>query len=120
MFKNRVTNIGKYTLKVSADAPDFRDWQCQPYACNASRCNSDAVGTRVWLTFPVDTGRPQQYREVTSANGFSAQGDRRVLFGLGNYDGPVSVDIQWCGMDRDTIASPQLNRYHRISQKARG
>ena len=60
----------------------------------------------------------EQYREVTSANGFSAQGDRRLLFGLGDYDGPVTVNIEWCGIEREQFVDLRKNRYHRISQQA--
>jgi hypothetical protein len=83
---------------------------------NSTTCNRDAAGTRVWLSFPDASGQPGQYREVVSANGFSAQGDRRLLFGLGDYDGPVSIDIQWCGIEREQVPNLETNRYHRIPQ----
>jgi Na+-translocating ferredoxin:NAD+ oxidoreductase RnfD subunit len=93
-----------------------RSWLGLEFVGNSTHCNRDAAGTRVWLNFPAASGLPGQYREVASANGFSAQGDRRVLFGLGDYDGPVSVDVQWCGMERQTFTELGINRYHRIAQ----
>lgn len=30
MFKDKITNIGKYKLTASPDVPDFRDWKYQP------------------------------------------------------------------------------------------
>ena len=83
---------------------------------NATSCNRDAVGTRVWLTFPAASKLPAQYREVSSANGFSAQGDPRLLFGLGDYEGPVSIDVRWCGSERQRFDALSINRYHRLTQ----
>lgn len=93
-----------------------KSWLGLDFVGNSIDCNRDAVGTRVWLRFPAGSGVSGQYREVTSTNGFSAQGDRRVLFGLGDYNGPVTVDVQWCGMEREHFAFLGINRYHRISQ----
>ena len=74
-----------------------RTWLGLELVGNGRSCNRDAVGSRVWLKFPKDSGQPGQYREVTAANGFSAQGDRRLLFGLGEYAGSFAVEISWCG-----------------------
>ena len=95
-----------------------KSWLGLEFVGNSIDCNRDAVGTRVWMSFPAESGMSGQYREVTSANGFSAQGDRRVLFGLGNYNGTLTVDVQWCGMGRQHFADLRINHYHRISQKA--
>jgi Na+-translocating ferredoxin:NAD+ oxidoreductase RnfD subunit len=84
---------------------------------DATTCNRDAVGTRVWVDFPGAPGMPVQYREVASANGFSAQGDRRLLLGLGDYDGPVSIDVQWCGTGHERFDELSINRYHRLMQR---
>ena len=93
-----------------------KSWLGLEFIGNSIDCNRDAVGTRVWLSFPAESGVSGQYREVTSANGFSAQGDSRVLFGLDDYDGSVTVDVQWCGVHRARFADLRINQYHRISQ----
>ena len=43
---------------------------------------------------------------------------RRVLFGLGDYSGSVSIDVQWCGIELEHFADLEKNHYHRIAQKA--
>jgi len=53
---------------------------------------------------------------VTASNGFSSQGDQRLLFGMGDYDGPVSVEVSWCGKEREQFNNLSLNRYHLIEQ----
>ena len=58
----------------------------------------------------VENGRRvRQMREVTIVNGLSAQNDRRALFGLGSYAGPLTVSIAWCG-GAPTSAGP----FHRL------
>src|SRR5439155_10672148 len=60
-------------------------------------CSRDAVGSRITLSY-VENGRPiRQLREIQTANGFSAQGDRRAHFGLGSFDGPVTARVAWYG-----------------------
>lgn len=78
---------------------------------NGRTCNRDAVGTRVVLR-----GTQEQTREVLAANGFSAQGDRRVHFGLGGQLGPVEIDIRWCGAAEAERVALESGRYHRVVQ----
>jgi hypothetical protein len=88
-----------------------RGWIGLALQGNGTTCNRDAVGTRVVLRGP-----PDQVREVHAANGFAAQGDRRLHFGLGGRDGPVELEIRWCGaaeVQRLTLAA---GRYHRVAQ----
>jgi Na+-translocating ferredoxin:NAD+ oxidoreductase RnfD subunit len=93
-----------------------RAWLGLELVGDSRSCNRDAAGSRVWLTFPESSGQPDQSREVTSANGFSAQGDRRLLFGFGDYEGTFSVDISWCGADKIRVSALAANRYHRVEQ----
>jgi hypothetical protein len=53
-------------------------------------------------------------RELQIANGFSAQGDRRLLFGLGDYAGPVKVEVRWYGAETVSYEGFALDQYHRI------
>jgi Na+-translocating ferredoxin:NAD+ oxidoreductase RnfD subunit len=94
-----------------------RSWLGLELVGNGQACNRDATGTRVWLHYADGANAKEQYREVVSANGFSAQGDRRLLFGLGDYTGPVTVEIQWCGAGRERIDDVSPNRYHRVEQE---
>jgi hypothetical protein len=55
-------------------------------------------------------------REVHAANGFSAQGDRRVHFGLGARGGPVALEVQWCGAREVQGMTLAAGRYHRVRQ----
>ena len=79
---------------------------------NGKTCNRDGIGTKVILS--SETGN--QGREVNESNGFSAQGDRRLLFGLGNSSAAVRVKIDWCGDRPSQTLTLQPNRYYQISQ----
>jgi hypothetical protein len=88
-----------------------RGWVGIALEGNGTTCNRDAVGTRVVLR-----GKPEQTREVLAANGFSAQGDRRLHFGLGGGSGPVQVEIRWCGAPEAQRLTLDAERYHRVVQ----
>ena len=80
---------------------------------NGKACNRDAVGTRV----SIDIAGQKQMREVHGANGFSAQGDRRLLFGLGALQGKVNAAIYWCGEREAQMVTLDINAYHAIRQR---
>lgn len=79
------------------------------------RVNREAVGTQVILSYQKDGKLVRQMREVQIANGFSAQGDRRVLFGLDDYAGPITIEVHWYGAETVTYTGLALGRYHRIT-----
>jgi Na+-translocating ferredoxin:NAD+ oxidoreductase RnfD subunit len=79
---------------------------------NGRDCNRDAIGTRVELRAAGRT----QVREVHAANGFSAQSDRRLLFGLGAATGPVDASIRWCGSAERQLLTLEAGRYHAVRQ----
>ena len=96
------------------DGPD-RAWIGLLLRGNGRECSRDAVGTRVVLSVAGVQGT--QMREVYAANGFSAQGDRRLLFGLGTRRGPAELAIFWCGATEPQQLTLATGRYHTVSQK---
>ena len=97
-----------------------KSWLGLEFIGDATSCNRDAAGTRVWVSRSDETDATEQYREVTSANGFSAQNDRRLVFGLDNYEGTVTVDVHWCGETRQQFSNVAINRYHQLTQSSAG
>jgi hypothetical protein len=81
---------------------------------DGKRINREAVGTQVILSYQKNGKTVRQMREVQIANGFSAQGDRRVLFGLGDYAGRVKVEVRWYGAETIAYDNLALEQYHRI------
>lgn len=82
---------------------------------NRSSCNRDALGSMVEFHYIINSESYQQYREVVASNGFSSQGDKRLLVGLGQYNGPVDISISWCG-DTTTTHTLEPNQYHPLQQ----
>jgi enediyne biosynthesis protein E4 len=102
-------------VSIYRNAGVAKGWIGLALVGNSRDCNRDAVGTRVW----IEADGSRQMREVHAANGFSAQGDRRLLFGLGVRSARrVHAEIYWCG-NRDV--GPQrvtldTNKYHQLRQ----
>jgi hypothetical protein len=81
---------------------------------DGEKVSREAMGTQVFLSYRRN-GRPvRQMREVQIANGFSAQNDRRLLFGLGDYAGPVEIEVHWYGAETVVLRDLTLDQYHTI------
>ncbi len=84
---------------------------------NGQNCNRDALGSQLILSHETQNGIIKQHRETTASNGFSAQGDARVLFGLKHHQGPVQLTIDWCGNGHKTVKHiTELNQYITLTQ----
>lgn len=79
---------------------------------DGEKISREAIGTQVFVTYTQNGQRIRQMREVQIANGFSAQNDRRLLVGLGDYDGPVEVEVHWYGAEVETYSGLALDHYH--------
>ena len=110
------TQIFHNTLRDDKSLPEAkRHWLGFLLHGDGSKINSDAVGSQVFIRYVKD-GKPiQQMREVSLTSGFSAQSDRRLLFGLDDYNGPVSVEIDWYGGPKQIFTAPALDRYHELT-----
>lgn len=78
---------------------------------NGRTCTRDALGSTVRVV-----GERPQMREVQAANGFAAQNDSRVHFGLGaTRRDTVDVRVRWCGgEERQYLLA--TNAYHVLAQ----
>lgn len=85
---------------------------------DGTSCNRDAAGSRVTLRYREHGQEVQQMREVTIANAFAAQGDRRVLFGLSDSTDAVEVAVSWCGAPPQSYGRFQVGQYHTIKQSS--
>ncbi len=85
---------------------------------DGQKISREAIGTQVFVSYSQDGRRVRQMREVQIANGFSAQNDRRLLIGLGDYDGPVEVEVHWYGAETQTYGGLGLDQYHAIRYRS--
>ncbi len=74
--------------------------------------NRSAIGARVELSWNGHV----QAQEVAAATGFSAQNQRWLHYGLGQARTVERVVIQWPSGTRQTIASPAVDRRHRVKE----
>ena len=70
--------------------------------------NRFAIGARV----TISAGGMKQMREVRSGGSFLSQNDLRTYFGLGDYAGPVNVDIRMPGGRRWEWTQLPSDRLH--------
>jgi hypothetical protein len=80
---------------------------------NGRRCPRSALGTQVTVLL---NGQPPLMQEVHGANGFSAQNDPRLHFGLGAIAlDSVAARVRWCGGEEQTYRVP-VDQYSRLVQ----
>jgi len=70
--------------------------------------NRFAIGARVTVT----AGSQKQVREIRSGGSFLSQSDLRAYFGLGDYAGPVDVDVRMPGGRRWHWTQLPADRLH--------
>ncbi|MDX1692140.1 MAG: FG-GAP-like repeat-containing protein [Ketobacteraceae bacterium] len=93
-----------------------KQWAGVKLVGNGTTCNRDAVGTKATLVYEDSTDLPMQYREVMASNGLVAQSDQRLLFGLDQYPGHVSLQVDWCGQGKVETYQLSKNQYSLINQ----
>lgn len=100
LFRNNATAAGA-----------SNDWIGLRLVGDGVRCSREAIGSAVRIL-----GTRPQLREVQAANGFAAQHDPRLHFGLG-ASGADSVDVRvrWCG-GAEGVYRLAANEYHRLAQ----
>jgi len=85
---------------------------------DGQKISREAIGTQVFVSYTKNGTRIRQMREVQIANGFSAHNDRRLLFGLGEYSGPVEVEVHWYGGETQKITDLALDQYHAVRYRS--
>jgi hypothetical protein len=102
--------IFRNTLMTESTGSSRPHWIGLQLQGDGIKVNRDAVGTQVF----VESHLGRQMREVTLASGFSAQSDRRLLFGLAHDSSPVKVEIHWPGAGIQILRDLPVDRYHEI------
>jgi len=96
-----------------------RQWLGLELFGNRKTTALDPVGTKVWITFEQNGKKQTAFREYHAVNGFSAQGDNRMIFALGRSSDQVSnikVKIQWTDGKTTEFKNLTLNKYQIITE----
>lgn len=75
--------------------------------------NRNAIGAEVELFWNGHS----QVQVVAGANGFSAQNQRPLHFGLGENPIVEKVEIRWPSGEKQVIVSPEINKLHTITEQ---
>lgn len=82
---------------------------------NDKSCNSMALGSGVKISYLNNKGEKiTQIREAQLVNGFEAQNDLRIHFGLAKHEGPIDVEVNWCGSKVVKYENVNVNKYHSL------
>lgn len=81
------------------------------------QCNREGFGTRVEVVFSNELGKQTLVKEKVAVNGFSAQGDTRLHFGLGKKAKIENIIVNWCSKETKSYAGLALGKYHRLVLK---
>ncbi|MCP4914834.1 MAG: hypothetical protein GY909_17075 [Oligoflexia bacterium] len=94
------------------DKAKQNNWFAIDLESNDRSCNREAIGSTV-RAFVDDNGVERVIvMEKTLVNGFSAQSDRRMHFGLGK--GKLKkVEVNWCGKEKKTY-QVKLGKYQKL------
>jgi hypothetical protein len=82
------------------------------FELTGTRSNASAIGARVRLYW---NGR-EQLQEVSGGNGYAAQNQRRLHFGLGKGPKIEKAVIEWPSGETQTIDAPEAGICHRIEE----
>lgn len=81
---------------------------------NGVTTNADGVGA----VLEVLQGGHRWHATILNVTGFSAQGDRRVVLGLGANPAPVRVEVSWPDGTSERLGPFETGRYHPLRQAA--
>lgn len=70
------------------------------------RSNRDGFGARV----TVHAGGTGRTAQLTSGDGYQAKNESRLVFGLGEADSAVRLDVRWPSGETETFAVPGVDR----------
>jgi hypothetical protein len=82
------------------------------FRLTGNKSNRDAIGALVTL----HSGNEVMVRQVQAAGGYLSQSSRTVHFGLGDRQSIDRVVIRWPSGRQQTVAHPQINSMHRITE----
>lgn len=104
-----------YRNEPTRDALPTNHWIGFELVGNGLACSRDAIGTVVRIV--SDESNLEQMSAMQISNGYGAQEDRRLHFGLGARAGAVTIELNWCGKKIEKRALLEADRYHRIEMQ---
>jgi len=69
--------------------------------------NRDGIGSRVTLR---SEGRPEAWRMVKTGSSYASQSELPLTFGLGGFEGSVTLEVRWPGGRTERLPDVAVNR----------
>ena len=85
---------------------------CQSDSAPVGCTNRSAIGAQVTVFW----NGQQQVQEVSGGNGFCAQNDRRLHFGLGKDPKLEKVEVRWPSGRTQTLTEIETGKIHPLSE----
>jgi hypothetical protein len=102
-------------LKNSWNAATQNQWIGLDVSSQHPFCNQMALGTLLSLIYFDGFQNKIIRKEIKLANGFSAQNEARIHFGLGEkVQGKITLEVNWCQKFKQTLEFGDWNKYKRI------
>ena len=81
---------------------------------SGTKSNRSGIGARVTVT---NATRQKQIFDAGTAGSYLSSNDPRIVVGLGNAKAVRSIEVRWPSGKVQTIPSPAIDRYLRISER---
>jgi len=110
------SSLYRNPLVFKNEARHSNHWIGLELESNHPKCNRSAIGSHIYIYSEDAQGKERiQFQETTAVNGFSAQSDPRVHFGLGDHAKINKVIIKWCQQVTKEYSDLLINHYQKVS-----
>jgi hypothetical protein len=106
-----IANQGQKAVLYQNEVGNRNNWVCLKLI--GTNSNRDGVGTRVTMV----SGSLTQIREKDGGNGYAAQSDPRLFFGLGKRKNIDRIEIRWPSGTLQTLKEVSINQFLTIREE---
>ncbi len=100
------------------DPTNLNQWIGLTLISENPMCNRMALGSKVMLSTQDEKNlRHSYFQEAILVNGFSAQHDSRIIFGVPKGEKILNLEVNWCGKYKQVFNDIKLNQYQTLHFK---
>lgn len=118
LFANQHGNVQLHRNTLIQRAPERAHYLSLELIGDGKGTHKEALGTQVIVSYEEQGVIKRQWREKSASSGLSAQGDPRLHFGLGTFQGTAKVEVRWYGAQTQHFEL-KVDTHHRLVQAAK-